>query len=746
MMKDEEPVIFSSPPRLLLGVAFLFWGAMHDQPLPALIAAIVMEGRHWTNLRWNFGEKGFARSWQLSVLILIFSAVGLLQVEDRAASDFLNLLSWLPFMMLPLALAQQYASDSGVPMTTFSFIARRKMKADRKAGRPVSLRFVQLGYPYFLLILIVAGMGVGIIVNPGANEIRYAVGVILLVGWALFRIRGSKERPGAWGMAYVASILMAVGMSWGVIQVYQLYVKSLTGSSDHAGAAFETQTSIGQVRKLQLSPKIMWRYYHEEGQRPNLIRISSYNWPESNLWRARMRRRNHRERIPIDREVGGDFEKMLEDGENAFIYHEEDRGFRNYATKGTIVGMVSEQSLIPHAPNTKRFEEVPAEILSVNSMGAVQINGPRQGAMEVQFYSDERLASIEHDPATMDLIVPPREEEGLDLFLGEIGLRPPGVIEARIAEVMREAIPRFFVGEGGRDDFEGPPAKVTMGEFEELRKKIKESFYEDFKYTLFLTGADRRAPFSEFLNKKKEGHCEYFAGSAAMLFRRMGIPSRYVVGFAVSERGKGNEWLLRGQHAHAWIQVYVGGTWVNEAKKPGQYPVWRCRGGKWVELDLTPTDWASGAIKRSWMQGVSDGFQKAKADLVLWFARPTVSGGFKIFLVGSVGSLLCYLVFKLVKTRGREGRGLPGSWEETIRTQGLLRDFERWLSRRVGPRPPSVPLGSWLRKHLPEGGRALVRSYEMATFRPEGPGAEILEKEIRVVKTLWKEQQKTPGR
>ena len=66
MMKEEEPVMFSAPRRLLLGVAFLLWGAMHDQPLPALIAAIVMEGRHWTNLRWTTGNAAF-RATRLSL-------------------------------------------------------------------------------------------------------------------------------------------------------------------------------------------------------------------------------------------------------------------------------------------------------------------------------------------------------------------------------------------------------------------------------------------------------------------------------------------------------------------------------------------------------------------------------------------------------------------------------------------------------------------------------------------------------
>ena len=61
-MKEEE-VMFQAPPRLLMGVTFLFWGAMQQQALAGLIAAIVFEARHWTSLRWTFGEKGFARAW-----------------------------------------------------------------------------------------------------------------------------------------------------------------------------------------------------------------------------------------------------------------------------------------------------------------------------------------------------------------------------------------------------------------------------------------------------------------------------------------------------------------------------------------------------------------------------------------------------------------------------------------------------------------------------------------------------------
>ena len=78
MRRESESNMLSAPPRLLLGVAFLFWGGMHDQAVAGLIAAVLIEGRYWVNLRWDFTTKAFARSWQLSVVILILSALALL--------------------------------------------------------------------------------------------------------------------------------------------------------------------------------------------------------------------------------------------------------------------------------------------------------------------------------------------------------------------------------------------------------------------------------------------------------------------------------------------------------------------------------------------------------------------------------------------------------------------------------------------------------------------------------------------
>ena len=212
--------MLKAPPRLLTGVSFLFWGAMQDQALAGLLAAILFEARHWTSLRWSFGEKGFARAWQLCILLLIVAVVALFQMEDRDSTDFLAVLAWMPFIMMPIGLAQQYASDRGVPMTTFSFIARRKLALDRKLGRPVRTRPFQLGYPFLSLVWICAGVAV--------TDLKvYSVGVLILMGIVLFKMSGDEKRPWAWSIAYFSAAALAVGMGYGVIQVYD-YVVRLT--------------------------------------------------------------------------------------------------------------------------------------------------------------------------------------------------------------------------------------------------------------------------------------------------------------------------------------------------------------------------------------------------------------------------------------------------------------------------------------------------------------------------------------
>ncbi len=64
-----------------------------------------------------------------------------------------------------------------------------------------------------------------------------------------------------------------------------------------------------------------------------------------------------------------------------------------------------------------------------------------------------------------------------------------------------------------------------------------------------------------FLRDYKEGLCRQYASSAAMMYRTLGIPARYAVGFMLEvTAGEWNEITTPG---HAWVEVYLDGLgWV----------------------------------------------------------------------------------------------------------------------------------------------------------------------------------------
>lgn len=109
---------------------------------------------------------------------------------------------------------------------------------------------------------------------------------------------------------------------------------------------------------------------------------------------------------------------------------------------------------------------------------------------------------------------------------------------------------------------------------------------DNYTYTLMPGITPRNEDFVDyFLYTQKKGYCAHFASSAVLLYRSMGIPARYVVGYAISAvdfngSRQVNTNTLRGWSfpersvqkievidatAHAWVEVYIDGF--------GWYPV-----------------------------------------------------------------------------------------------------------------------------------------------------------------------------
>ena len=89
---------------------------------------------------------------------------------------------------------------------------------------------------------------------------------------------------------------------------------------------------------------------------------------------------------------------------------------------------------------------------------------------------------------------------------------------------------------------------------------IEQYLKTHFGYTLQLPRTAVRDPLANFLFERKQGHCEYFASSMAVMLRTLGIPSRLVNGFRSDEFNDltGN-YVVRAKDAHAWVEAYFPG-------------------------------------------------------------------------------------------------------------------------------------------------------------------------------------------
>lgn len=114
-----------------------------------------------------------------------------------------------------------------------------------------------------------------------------------------------------------------------------------------------------------------------------------------------------------------------------------------------------------------------------------------------------------------------------------------------------------------------------------------------------------------FLRDYKEGICQHFASAAVLLFRTLGIPARYTIGYAADVFA--NTWTEIGsENAHAWAEVYVDGVgWIQvEVSGNAQSGTQTGTGGKtfvvrpvneYMKYDGVNTLYPSGQV-----QGISD--------------------------------------------------------------------------------------------------------------------------------------------
>jgi len=165
------------------------------------------------------------------------------------------------------------------------------------------------------------------------------------------------------------------------------------------------------------------------------------------------------------------------------------------------------------------------------------------------------------------------------------------------------------------------------------------------------------------------------------LLRRLDIPARYAVGYAVHETS-GSGFVVRLRDAHAWCLVWNPGTKV------------------WDDFDTTPASWVAEEEKHaSAFQWLSDAWSRLGFEFAKFrWGQTNVRKYLLIAIVPGLGVLLYQFIFR----RGRRRKaGAKKPAEEFFNWPGLDSDFyqlEKKLAERGVPRGASEPLNEWLER------------------------------------------------
>ncbi len=207
------------------------------------------------------------------------------------------------------------------------------------------------------------------------------------------------------------------------------------------------------------------------------------------------------------------------------------------------------------------------------------------------------------------------------------------------------------------------------GTTEEIARQIVSFFYENYSYTMrpgyYWGNPDY---ITHFLTESKKGFCAHFASSGTMLFRQMGIPARYVEGYAVSyvsvlDDGVLVEGASYGDYydgyspmgetalieleipdasAHAWVEIYV-------------------EGAGWIVVDPTPasTEEETRSFWDAFMNMEQEGeVPQIEEGYLGEYLETALSGASYLFLAAAGVAILVVLVLRIV--RGKRERAMSG--------------------------------------------------------------------------------------
>jgi len=202
---------------------------------------------------------------------------------------------------------------------------------------------------------------------------------------------------------------------------------------------------------------------------------------------------------------------------------------------------------------------------------------------------------------------------------------------------------------------------VTRGAVTPWQKvqAVERFLAQGFEYSL-EGGHDPEDPLADFLLRRKEGHCEYFASAMVVLLRFEGVPARMANGFYGGVWNDfGNYYEVRQGDAHAWVEVYFPGY-------------------GWLTFDSTPASGMLAPVQEGWGERLRRGFDAAKLQWYKWVVEYDL--GKQIELFRELGR-------KIASWGPDSNTSLPGGkgieglrqWSRDVFNRGFLVSVGQWL-------------------------------------------------------------------
>jgi transglutaminase-like putative cysteine protease len=240
---------------------------------------------------------------------------------------------------------------------------------------------------------------------------------------------------------------------------------------------------------------------------------------------------------------------------------------------------------------------------------------------------------------------------------------------------------------------------------DQLVRRVSDYLRDNYSYTRTSLDAGAEDPLERFLFDRRSGHCGYFSSAAAVLLRKLGVPTRVVNGFVGGESDPITDGLIvRRYHAHSWVEAWVDGVgWVRVDATPGPgAPVPSTLAQGWLRAE------------RLWEQDIL-GFDRSHQRTVIWSAGSAVETSLLrrepkvgrpllgLLVLWSAAVLLAIVLERVVR---RMGRRLAGEWT-AIPKDPIERAWHQVELASAGlglVPPPALPILSaarWLSQHGP---------------------------------------------